>query len=177
MVLPRLRGAPAVLSVAMVFFQAALLAGYAYAHLVVRRLQLWVGALVHLGILAVVALTLPIEIVQSFGTPPTQYIALWLMALLTMSVGLPFAALWASAPLLQGWFSASGHPQAGNLYVLYAASNLGSFTALVTYPIMIEPMSPLGEQMHLWSVGFAGPARRSCQPIRSAPAQHQPNRR
>jgi hypothetical protein len=155
MVLPRLGGAPTVWSVAMVFFQAALLAGYAYAHLLVRRLPLWVGALVHLGVLAVAALTLPIGIAQAFGAPPTDYIALWLMGLLTVSIGLPFAALSASAPLLQGWFAASGHPQAGNPYVLYAASNLGSFAALIAYPIVIEPMLPLKDQTYLWSIGFA----------------------
>ena len=65
MVLPRLGGAPAVWSVAMVFFQAALLAGYAYAHLLVRRLAPWAGALVHLGVLALAALTLPIGIAQA----------------------------------------------------------------------------------------------------------------
>src|ERR1700686_907354 len=59
MVLPRLGGAPTVWSVAMVFFQAALLVGYAYAHLLVRRLSLGVGSLVHLGVLALAALTLP----------------------------------------------------------------------------------------------------------------------
>src|SRR5215468_821363 len=62
MVLPRLGGAPTVWSVAMVFFQAALLAGYAYAHLVIRWLPLARGALVHLGVLAAAALTLPIGI-------------------------------------------------------------------------------------------------------------------
>ena len=155
MVLPRLGGAPTVWSVAMVFFQAALLAGYAYAHLLVRRLSLWVGALVHLGVLAAAALTLPIGIAEAFGAPPTHYIALWLMGLLTVSIGLPFAALSASAPLLQGWFAASGHPQAGNPYVLYAASNLGSFAALISYPIVIEPILTLKDQTHLWSAGFA----------------------
>src|SRR5712691_669185 len=155
MVLPRLGGAPTVWSVAMVFFQAALLAGYAYAHLLVRRLSLWVGALVHLGVLAVAALTLPIGIAEAFGPPPTQYIALWLMGLLTVSIGLPFAALAASAPLLQGWFAASGHVQARNPYVLYAASNLGSFAALIAYPFVIEPFLTLKEQARLWSAGFA----------------------
>ncbi len=156
MVLPRLGGAPAVWSVAMVFFQAALLAGYAYAHVLVRRLAPWTGALVHLGVLALAALTLPIGIAQAFGTPPTAYVAFWLMALLAMSVGVPFVALSASAPLLQGWFAASGHPQAGNPYVLYAASNLGSFAALIAYPILIEPTLSLHDQSRLWSVGFAG---------------------
>lgn len=155
MVLPRLGGAPTVWSVAMVFFQAALLAGYACAHLLVRRLPLRIGALIHLGVLAIAALTLPIGIAQAFGAPPTEYIALWLMGLLTVSIGLPFAALSASAPLLQGWFAATGHPQAGNPYVLYAASNLGSFAALIAYPIVIEPMSPLKDQSYLWSAGFA----------------------
>ena len=99
---------------------------------------------------------MPIGIAQSFGTPPTCDIALWLIGLFALSIGLPFAALSASAPLLQGWFAASGHPQAGNPYVLYAASNLGSFAALIAYPIVIEPMLSLHDQSRLWSVGFAG---------------------
>src|SRR5215510_11553966 len=155
MVLPRLGGAPSVWSVAAVFFQAALLAGYAYAHLLVRRLALGHGALLHLGVLAVAALTLPIGIVDALGAPPTSGIALWLIGLFAVSIGLPFAALSASAPLLQGWFAASGHPQAGNPYVLYAASNLGSFAALIAYPIVIEPTLSLRGQTQLWSAGFA----------------------
>ena len=155
MVLPRLGGAPAVWSVAMVFFQAALLVGYAYAHLVVRRLPPGAGALLHLGVLALAALTLPIGIASSFDAPPVQHVALWLIGLLAVSVGLPFAALSASAPLLQGWFAASGHPRADNPYVLYAASNLGSFAALISYPVAIEPTLPLADQSRLWSVGFA----------------------
>ena len=155
MVLPRLGGAPTVWSVAMVFFQAALLGGYAYAHLLVRRLPLGLGALVHLGVLAVAAATLPIAIAQGFGTPPTAAIAPWLIALFAASIGLPFVALAASAPLLQGWFAASGHVQARNPYVLYAASNLGSFAALIAYPFVIEPFLTLREQAQLWSAGFA----------------------
>ena len=154
MVLPRLGGAPTVWSVAMVFFQAALLAGYAYAHLVVRRLPLGLGALVHLGVLAAAAATLPIAVAQGFGAPPASGIALWLLGLFALSIGLPFAVLSASAPLLQGWFAASGHPQAGNPYVLYAASNLGSFAALIAYPVVIEPLLPLKAQAQLWSGGF-----------------------
>jgi predicted O-methyltransferase YrrM len=155
MVLPRLGGAPTVWSVAMVFFQAALLAGYAYAHLLIRLVPLGVGALVHLLILAAAATTLPIGIALGFETPPTSDIALWLIALFGVSIGLPFAALSASAPLLQGWFAASGHPQAGNPYVLYAASNLGSFAALIAYPIVIEPWLTLNQQTLAWSAGFA----------------------
>jgi len=155
MVLPKLGGAPTVWSVAMVFFQSALLAGYAYAHLLVRRLSLGIGALIHLAVLAAAAAALPIGIAQHFGNPPTAGIELWLIALFATSIGLPFAALSASAPLLQGWFAATDHPQARNPYVLYAASNLGSFAALIAYPALVEPLLPLRDQAALWSVGFA----------------------
>src|SRR5947209_10208154 len=138
MVLPMLGGAPAVWSVAMVFFQAALLIGYAYAHLLARMLNVAQGALVHLAVLAAAALTLPIGIAHGFGTPPSAGIGLWLVGLFAASIGLPFAALSANAPLLQSWFAASGHPQAHNPYVLYAASNLGSFAALLAYPLALE---------------------------------------
>ena len=100
-------------------------------------------------------MTLPIGIAHGFDAPPATDIALWLIGLFAVSIGLPFAVLSASAPLLQGWFAASGHPQAGNPYVLYAASNLGSFAALIAYPILIEPLLPLNRQTQLWSVGFA----------------------
>ncbi|MEA2989730.1 MAG: hypothetical protein QOG83_2441, partial [Alphaproteobacteria bacterium] len=114
-----------------------------------------VGALVHLGVLAAAALTLPIAIALGFATPPTSGIALWLIGLFAASIGLPFAVLSASAPLLQGWFAATGHAQARNPYVLYAASNLGSFTALIAYPVAIEPWLTLKVQAQLWSAGFA----------------------
>src|ERR1051325_5418649 len=91
MVLPMLGGAPAVWSVAMVFFQAALLAGYAYAHLLIRFLPLRVGGVIHLGLLAVAALGLPIGIAAGFGAPPTSDVTFWLIGLFAASVGLPFA--------------------------------------------------------------------------------------
>ena len=159
MVLPMLGGAPSVWSVAMVFFQAALLVGYAYAHLLARTLSVGQAALVHLGVLAAAALTLPIGIAHGFDAPPSSGIGLWLVALFAASIGLPFAALSASAPLLQSWFAASGHPQARNPYVLYAASNLGSFAALLAYPLALESLLTLRAQAWIWSVGFAGLAR------------------
>jgi len=100
MVLPRLGGAPAVWSVAMVFFQAALLAGYAYAHLLARFLSPGRAAIGHLGLLAVAAAMLPLSIATGFGHPPAVGVSLWLFALFAASIGLPFMALAASAPLL-----------------------------------------------------------------------------
>src|SRR5215218_387584 len=133
MVLPMLGGAPSVWSVAMVFFQAALLAGYFYAHLLARTLRVGHGALVHLGVLAAAALTLPIGIAHGFAVPPSTGVGLW----------------------LAGLFAASEHPQARNPYVLYAASNLGSFAALLAYPLAIESLLTLRAQAWVWSVGFA----------------------
>ena len=155
MVLPILGGSPSVWSVAMVFFQACLLVGYAYAHLLARTLSVSRAALVHLAVLAAAALTLPIGLAQGFGNPPSTGIGLWLVSLFAASIGLPFIALSASAPLLQSWFATTGHPQARNPYVLYAASNLGSFVALLAYPLVIESLLPLRMQSWTWSVGFA----------------------
>jgi len=155
MVLPKLGGAPAVWSVAMVFFQTVLLAGYAYAHLLNRLLPPRWAALFHLALLGVTAAMLPIAIAPGWGTPPSDGTALWLFGLFAVSIGLPFFTLSASAPLLQSWFSASGHRQAGNPYVLYAASNLGSFAALFAYPVIVEPFLTLKTQTAAWSIGFA----------------------
>ena len=131
MVLPRLGGAPTVWSVAMVFFQAALLAGYAYAHLVVRRLPLGLGALIHLGVLAAAAATLADRRSRKVSAHrPRAASRSGSSACSRSRSDCPSPCLSASAPLLQGWFAASGHPHAGNPYVLYAASNLGSFAAL-----------------------------------------------
>ena len=155
MVLPKLGGAPAVWSVAMVFFQTALLAGYAYAHLLNRLLLPRWAAMFQLLLVGVTAMTLPIAIAQGWGAPPSEGTALWLFGLFAASIGLPFFALSASAPLLQSWFAASGHPQASNPYVLYAASNLGSFAALFAYPVIVEPFLTLKTQAAAWSIGFA----------------------
>ena len=155
MVLPKLGGAPAVWSVAMVFFQTALLAGYAYAHLLNRLLLPRSAAMFQLLLVGVTAMTLPIAIAHGWGAPPSEGTALWLFGLFAASIGLPFFALSASAPLLQSWFAASGHPQASNPYVLYAASNLGSFAALFAYPVIVEPFLTLKTQAAAWSIGFA----------------------
>ena len=100
MVLPRLGGAQSVWSVAMVFFQAALLLGYGYAHLVVRA-GAGRSALVHLAVLALAALVLPIAMASGFADTPLSGVYVWVFALFAASVGLPFVALAASAPLLQ----------------------------------------------------------------------------
>jgi hypothetical protein len=138
----------------MVVFQTALFLGYVYSHLLVRGLKPGRAAIVHLAFLTVVATILPLGIAKGFGTPPEHWLTLWLFGLFFASIGLPFTALAASAPLLQSWFVGTGHKQAANPYVLYAASNLGSFAALIAYPFLIEPLSALQSQISLWSLGF-----------------------
>ena len=156
MVLPRLGGSPAVWSVAMVFFQAMLLAGYGYAHLLVSRLGVRQAALVHLGLMVlVIAIALPIGIAAGYERPPETGESLWVMMLFISSVGLPFFAVSANGPLLQAWFARSGHPQAHDPYFLYAASNIGSFLALIAYPFAIEPFLALSMQARGWTWGFA----------------------
>ncbi len=155
MVLPKLGGSPAVWSTAMVAFQAFLFAGYLYAHVVSRALTPARAAMVHLAVLAAVAFTLPLGIAQGFDVPPSSGITFWLIALFAASIGAPFVALSASAPLLQNWFIATGHPMAKNPYVLYAASNLGSFAGLLAYPFLIEPFFSLQTQTAIWSFAFA----------------------
>jgi len=156
MVLPALGGSPAVWNTAMVFFQSALLAGYLYAHLVSRWLSLRRQVALHLAFLAVAALTLPIAIGPDW-TPPTEGTpVLWLIALLAWCLGLPFLVVSSTAPLLQKWFAASGHPAGGDPYFLYGASNLGSMLALLGYPLLLEPFLTIDRQNEGWALGYAG---------------------
>src|SRR5437588_835869 len=93
MVLPRLGGTPQVWSVAMVFFQAALLAGYGYAHLLTRFLPGRASILIQLALLVFACLILPLSIAAGFGRPPATGVAFWLIGLFAASIGLPFFAL------------------------------------------------------------------------------------
>jgi hypothetical protein len=155
MVLPRLGGSPAVWSVAMVFFQSLLLAGYAYAHFLTRIKSRAVPAAVHLALLAVAFFTLPLSIASGWGEPPTSGYALWLLGLFVVSIGLPFFVLAANNPLLQAWFVRTGHPSGGDPYFLYASSNIGSFLALLSYPVLLEPLFTLHMQNLIWTGGYA----------------------
>jgi hypothetical protein len=154
MVLPRFGGSPAVWSVAMVFFQSMLLGGYAYAHFLMRAGQRVVVVVGHIVLLITAGLMLPLSIASGWGEPPGEGAALWLLGLFALSIGLPFFALSANNPLLQAWFARTDHPAARDPYFLYAASNVGSFLALISYPVLLEPAFSLQDQNLLWSGGF-----------------------
>src|ERR1035437_5658403 len=152
MALPALGGSPAVWSVAMVFFQTVMLLGYIYAHVLTKVLPVRIGALVHIDLLGLAFLSLPVGL--RAGEASQDNPAFWLIGVFGFSVGLPFFALSAQGPLLQAWFARSDHPCAKDPYFLYAASNIGSFAALVAYPFVIEPLFGLSAQATTWTIGF-----------------------
>ena len=154
MVLPLLGGTPAVWNTCMLFFQTALLGGYLYAHLVSEWIDLRRQQIVHLALFALSFLTLPIAIASGWAPSGTGAPVGWLVGLLAVSLGAPFFMLSTGAPLLQRWFSETGHPSADNPYFLYAASNLGSMVALLAYPFVIERNLRLAEQSFLWTATY-----------------------
>ncbi|RST32142.1 hypothetical protein HMF7854_05675 [Sphingomonas ginkgonis] len=147
--LPRLGGAPAVWNSAMLVYQALLLAGYAYAHLL-SRLAPRTQAGVHLALFGLAALTLPIGL-SGMEMAPDANPLVWVPWLLLVSIGPIFFVVSAQAPLIQRWFAMAG---GGDPYPLYAASNLGSFAGLLAYPLLAEPLTALAEQRVGWSIGF-----------------------
>ena len=151
MVLPLLGGSPAVWNTCLLFFQALLLGGYLYAHLTSRWLSSKTQAILHVSLLIAAILLLPIHVPESWRQPPGIALPIgWLLGLLTVSLGLPFFLLSAGAPMMQRWFAGTRHGAAQNPYFLYAASNLGSFAALLAYPFLIEPRMPISQQSVTW---------------------------
>lgn len=150
MALPRLGGAPNVWNSAMLVYQALLLGGYYYAHCL-ARLPLRRQAVIHLAVLGLAALTLPVGLVN-LPPPHPGNEALWVPALLALSIGPVFLAVSAQAPLMQRWFVADG--AAGEPWALYAASNIGSFAGLIAYPLLAEPLLALSRQAQVWSAGY-----------------------
>src|SRR5205807_619958 len=141
-----------------VFFQMALLAGYFYTHTVSTWLPTRRQVLLH-GILLLVPFVIllpngPFNITNWVPPPGANPIPSTLL-LLSVVVGLPFLVVATSAPLLQKWFAATGHPAAKDPYFLYAASNAGSLLALFGYPVAIEAWLTLAQQRLLWQVGYA----------------------
>jgi hypothetical protein len=153
MVLPLLGGAPAVWNTCLVFYQVVLLAGYLYAHAVRGRAPR-VQVLLHAALLAAAALVLPIA-VRGNVTPPVSANPIgWVFQLLFVSLGLPFFVLAATGPTVQRWSAALGSRAGGDPYALFAASNAGSFLALLGYPLLIEPTLRLRAQAIGWAAGY-----------------------
>jgi hypothetical protein len=154
MVLPVLGGSPSVWAVAVFFFQAALLVGYCYAHLLIAKAPPRATGYIHLCVCAVALVCLPIGLPNGWSEPPPGQPYFWQIGLFAVAIGLPFLAVAANAPLLQAWFARTGHPHANDPYFLYAASNLGSLIALLAYPFVLEPEFGLKALSRFWAIGF-----------------------
>jgi spermidine synthase len=107
--------------------------------------------MLHVGLLLVSLISLPIALPRGWDPPASGNVIPWLLGVLTISVGIPFFMLAATAPLVQHWLA---ERTTKNPYVLYAASNAGSFLGLLAFPFLLEPNLRLGEQARYWSIGY-----------------------
>ncbi len=158
LVTPLLGGSSSVWNTSMVFFQAALLGGYFYAHTLQRVRSVRRQVLVHLAVLALAAVVLPLAPSALMGTPDVERPARWLLGVLALSVGAPYMAASATAPLLQAWYARTDQPDASDPYFLYGASNLGSILGLLAYPLLVEPAFGARAQAFGWSWAYGGVA-------------------
>lgn len=152
--LPALGGAPFVWNGCMLFFQTLLLGGYLYAHLLNRFLPTKQQVFIHIPLLVMVLFYFPGGFFGSEQINPAYEPLRWLLTMLALSIGAPFFVMAATAPLAQRWLAAASPRHAENPYFLYAASNLGSFGALLAYPAIVEPNLALASQLGWIHMGF-----------------------
>jgi len=151
-ILPWFGGSAAVWNTCLLFFQAALLGGYLYAHLSTRYLKARARTMLHGALLVASLAVLPVLPAQHWkplhvGDPSGR-----ILLLLTVTIGLPYLLLSATSPLLQAWF-VSIRP--GSIpYRLFALSNFGSFLALFSFPVLAEPLLTTHVQAYAWSVMY-----------------------
>ncbi len=151
-ILPWFGGSSAVWSTCMLFFQAALLGGYLYAHGLIKKLNGRKQAMVHIGLLAVSLAVLPI--VPNLAWKPTggENPSWRILGLLAATIGLPYFLLATTSPLLQAWYARAN--RGAIPYRLFALSNFASFLALVSYPPLVEPNLANRSQAIVWSVAY-----------------------
>ena len=154
MVLPYLGGAAAVWTTCVLFFQAMLLAGYIYAHLLGRLTSLRAQIAIHLTVLMAPLVFLPVAFSGGVGDNAFTHPAVTLLLKLLTTVGVPFFVISTTAPLLQNWLARTDDEAARDPYFLYAASNLGSLLALVIYPFWVEPQIGIAAQSRVWTAGY-----------------------
>jgi spermidine synthase len=184
LILPSYGGSATVWSTSSLFFQVLLLMAYAYGHWSTSRLGPAWQPKAHLVVLLLPLVALPLAIPNNAAPPADASPALWLLRTLILVIGLPFAVVATTGPLLQRWYSWGDHRRSEDPYFLFAASNLGSFGGLLAYPLLIEPHLTLASQRAWWSGGFfvfvaltatcALSVRRSSQPAHEAAAVRVP---
>ncbi len=152
-ILPWFGGTPAVWTTCMFFYQAALLAGYAYAHSAATRIGLRRQVLLHVTLMALSLALLPILPSGHWKPEPGDDPVVRILGLLVASAGVPYLVLAATSPLLQAWYARARHGLSP--YRLYALANAGSLLAVIGYPFVIEPAIGLRKQALIWSIGYA----------------------
>src|SRR6202035_415223 len=148
-ILPWFGGSAAVWAAALLFFQLSLLAGYAYAHALIKLVKPRTQLMIHGGLLLVSCALL--QILPNVSWKPTAIgdPTLRILELLAATIGLPYFLLSSTSPLLQAWYvrrSGSGMP-----YRLFALSNFGSMLALISFPFAVEPLLTSRQQAYTWS--------------------------
>ncbi|MGA3201782.1 MAG: fused MFS/spermidine synthase [Bryobacteraceae bacterium] len=151
-ILPWFGGSAAVWSAALLFFQLLLLAGYLYAHCLIRYLQPKQQFWTHGSLLIASLATLPIVPSAMWKPAGGEDPTLRILLLLGATIGLPYTLLAATSPLLQAWYLR--RRQGAIPYRLFALSNFGSLLALLSYPLVVEPRLALSKQALLWSAGY-----------------------
>jgi hypothetical protein len=154
MVLPYLGGTAAVWTTCVLFFQAVLLAGYIYAHLLGRFVSVRAQIPIHIAVLLLPIPFLPLTFSGGLGPSAFAHPESSLLQRLLFSVGVPFFVVSATAPLLQNWLAGSEHSSSKDPYFLYASSNAGSLLALLAYPFLVEPKIGVSAQSSLWTSGY-----------------------
>ena len=158
-VLPWFGGSPAVWTTCMLFFQVLLFGGYLYAHLLTMHVPRRFQGFVHASLLGLAALSLPIQPQSQWEPTGSWPPVLYLLAMLAAHVGLPYFVLTSTGPLVQAWLarrrcSDEAGPSRSAIYRLYAFSNIGSLSALVSYPFLFEPRLAVDSQSTVWSLLF-----------------------
>ncbi len=152
-ILPWFGGGAGVWAACLLFFQASLLAGYAYAHCLRRYLSPKWQVQVHILLLAASILLLPILPSPGWRNLGQADPALRILGLLAATIGLPYLLVASTSPLLQAWYAALRPGAAA--YRFYALSNLGSMLGLICFPAVVEPRMASRSQAWGWSGAYA----------------------
>jgi SAM-dependent methyltransferase len=150
-ILPWFGGSSAVWTTCVFFFQFLLLGGYAYAHALVRYLPARPQLAVHVGLLALSLVVLPIVADAAWKPAGNEDPSFRILGLLAATVGLPYFLLSTTSPLVQAWYAR----RVDSPYRLFALSNLASLAALLSYPVLFEPLIATKIQALSWSWAYA----------------------
>src|SRR5215471_11976556 len=151
-VLPWFGGSAGVWAACLLYFQASLLAGYAYAHGLRTFLRPKQQVLLHIALLGASLLLLPILPSPAWRHGGQGDPAIRILGLLAGTIGLPYLLVCSTSPLLQSWYAAI--KPGASAYRFYALSNLGSMLGLISFPVLVEPHLTSHTQAWGWSGAY-----------------------